>query len=118
VKWVLGMVAGCVGSWIAVFVVSPDDSRAVFYGMCGPLVAVAGTWMLIEHVARTNPAGLTALMMTGFIAKMAFFAVYVITVLRGLDVEWTPFAVSFGVYFVALYAVEALLLRRLVARLT
>jgi hypothetical protein len=90
----------------------------VFFGMLGPYVAVAGTWVLVERVARQNPSGLTAVMMTGFVVKMLFFALYVVAVVRLAHVDWTTFAVSFAAAFIALYAVEALLLRRLVARLT
>jgi hypothetical protein len=112
------MAAVSVGSWLVMALGTSADAESVFFGMAGPLIAVSGTWMLIERVMRTNPAGLTALLMTGFVAKMAFFALYVVIVLRVRDVEWTAFALSFTAYFIALYAVEALLLRRLIARLT
>jgi len=56
-------------------------------------------------------------MVRGFVTKMLFFAVYVAAVVTGAGVDPVPFALSFTAYFVALYAVEALLLRRLVGRL-
>jgi hypothetical protein len=56
--------------------------------------------------------------MTGFVVKMALFALYVVAVVRLAQVDWTAFALSFAASFICLYAVEALLLRRLIARLT
>ena len=57
-------------------------------------------------------------MMTAFVVKMVFFALYVVAVVRLAGVDRTPFILSFTAYFIALYAAEALLLRRLFARLT
>lgn len=117
-KSVMGMAAVCVGIWLAVWMTSPDHARPVFFGILGPFAAVAGTWLIVERVARDNPAGLTAVMMAGFVVKMAFFALYVVAVTRLANVDWTVFTVSFATAFISLYAVEALLLRRLTARLT
>ena len=115
---VVGMAAACVAIWLAVLVGSPDHASSVFFGMLGPLAAVAGTWLLIERVARENPRALTSLLMTGFVVKMALFALYVVAVVRLANVDWTAFTLSFAASFISLYAVEALLLRRLIARLT
>lgn len=115
---VMGMAAACITIWLAVMVTSPAHAPAVFFGMFGPFAAVAGTWLLIERVARQNPAGLTSVMMTGFVVKMALFAIYVVAVVRLAQVDWTAFTLSFAASFISLYAVEALLLRRLIARLT
>jgi hypothetical protein len=108
----------CVVVATGVFLAAPAYGPAVLFGMLGPFAAVFGTWLLVERVARTNPGGLTALIMTGFVVKMVFFALYVVAVVRLAGVDWTAFAISFATAFIAMYAVEALLLRRLVARLT
>ena len=115
---VAGMAAACMAIWLAVMLASPDYALSVFFGMFGPFAAVAGTWLLVERVARQNPAALTSVLMTGFVVKMALFALYVVAVVRLADVDWTVFTLSFTASFIALYAVEALLLRRLIARLT
>jgi hypothetical protein len=39
-------------------------------------------------------------------------------VVRLANVDWTTFTLTFAASFISLYAVEALLLRRLIARLT
>jgi hypothetical protein len=115
---VMGMAAGCLAVWLTVVVTSPEYTGAVFFGILGPFSAVAVTWLLVERVARLNPAALTSVMMIGFIVKMVLFGVYVAAVIRLANVDWTAFTVSFAASFISLYAVEALLLRRLVARLT
>src|SRR5262245_15350775 len=117
-KAVTTMVVASAAVWLGVVLASPDHALSVFFGILGPLAVVAGTWLLIERVARQNPAALTSLMMTGFVVKMVVFAFYVVAVIRLARVDWTVFTISFTMSFIALYAVEAVLLRRLMARLT
>ena len=52
---VTGMAAACVAIWLAVMLASPDHASSVFFGMFGPFAAVAGTWLLVERVARAEP---------------------------------------------------------------
>ena len=115
---VIRMAVACTAAWLTVMVASPEHARSVFFGILGPFSAVAGTWLLVERVAGHNPAALTSLMMTGFVVKMVLFAVYVVAIVRLANVDWTAFTLSFAATFIALYAVEAVLLRRLIARLT
>ena len=115
---VIGMAAVCVAVWLAVVLASPEHAPSVFFGILGPFAAVAGTWLLIERVARQNAAALTSVMMMGFVVKMVLFAIYVVAVFRLADVDWTAFTTSFAAAFIGLYAVEAVLLRRLIGRLT
>jgi hypothetical protein len=110
---VLWMTAGSAATWLTVFVLAPSLSPEVFLGMFGPLVAVAGTWIAIERVYRANPAKLTAVMMAGFAVKLVFFALYIVAVGAVPNLDMTPFVVSFVCAFVALYAIEAVSLRRL-----
>jgi hypothetical protein len=117
-KWVGVMTAGSAASWLAVAGLLPEFSVESFYGMLGPLVAVAATWLLVERTARVNPAGMTTVLLAAFAVKMTFFALYVVLVVTVLDVVLAPFALSFTGYFVSLYAAEAILLRRLSSRLT
>jgi hypothetical protein len=115
---VAGMAAACALVWLTVLFASPEQAASVFFGMFGPWTAVAGTWLLVERAARHNPAGLTSVLMTGFVVKMALFAVYVVAVVKLARVDWTTFTLSFAASFITLYAVEAMLLRRLLGRLT
>jgi hypothetical protein len=114
-KWVGWMAAVCLASWQLIAYASPQAQAAVFFGMLGPFIAVATTWVLVERTARLNPSGLTSLMMAAFAVKMGFFALYVVAVLSAGQVDRTPFVVSFTGYFIALYGAEALLMQRLFA---
>jgi hypothetical protein len=114
-KSVWGMAAGAVVTWLIVAALQPDVASAAFFGMSGPLAAVVVTGILAVRAARVSQARVTSLLLGAFFAKMLFFGAYVVVVLRVVGVDAQPFAVSFTAYFVALYAAEAVLLRRLSA---
>lgn len=84
-------------------------------GMAAPLAAATISWGLAERTYRRHPERLTRVMVGGFAAKMLFFGAYVAVMIKGLHLQAMPFVVSFTGYFIGLYVVEALLLRRLVA---
>lgn len=108
------IVAAAAGSWALVALVyAPAASRAVVFGLAAPVASAAITWILIALAQRRNPAGVSGVMMAAFVAKMVFFGVYVVVMLRGLDLPAVPFVVSFTIAFVLLYAIEAVMLRRL-----
>ena len=84
-------------------------------GMVGPLAAATISWVLAERTYRQHPERLTRVMVAGFAAKVVFFGTYVTVMIKGLHLEAVPFVVSFASYFIGLYLIEAVLLRRLVA---
>jgi hypothetical protein len=90
-------------------------TASVLAGVLGPLAVVWVSWMVMSRTFRRDPGRLTAVMMAAFAAKMAFFAAYVALTLTLIDVQPAAFAASFAVSFIALYAVEAVYLRRLLA---
>jgi hypothetical protein len=71
------------------------------------------TWVLTEQTFRRNPGGVTAMMAGAFGAKMVLVALYLVVMLRLVRVESMPFVASFTSYFVLLYVIEALYLKRL-----
>ena len=73
----------------------------------------AGCW----RSGRTGaiPERLTAVMIAAFAGKMVFFGAYVAVDAAGAVAAPVPFVVSFTGYFIALYLIEALCLRRLFA---
>jgi hypothetical protein len=101
------------GSWLLVSVIRGDANPELMLGMAGPLVAACASWVAVERVHAVAPERVMGVMLTAFMAKMMFFGVYVAGMLRGVELRRTPFVVSFTVYFVALYAMEALFLKRL-----
>jgi hypothetical protein len=72
-------------------------------------------WMVMEQTYRRDPARLTAVMIAAFAGKLVFFGAYVAVMLGLLAVRPIPFVVSFTSYFIGLYLIEALYLRRLFA---
>jgi hypothetical protein len=110
------MAGASVTTWLAATgLVEPGARIDVFLGMFGPLAAVATTWVLAERVYRESPGRLTLLMIAGFVGKLVFFAAYVAIVLGVFSHHPVPFVVSFTSYFIALYLMEAVFLRRLFA---
>ena len=109
------MVGVSAASWLAVSLVGGDrvNPEAAF-GVAGPLVAVCATWVVVRRVHRSAPERLTAVMIAGFAFKLLFFGAYVAVMLRGLSLRPVPFVAAFVSYLIALYAMEALFLRRLI----
>ena len=81
--------------------------------MAGPLVAVLASWAWITRTHRRDPARVMSVMLQSAIVKLVFFSLYVVVMVRGLSLQPTLFAVTFVAYFLALYAVQAIMMRRL-----
>jgi hypothetical protein len=105
------------GAAVAVFLAITAVSRAwhpeLFLGMAGPLVSTVATWFVVARTYARAREQLTAVMVMGFALKALFFGAYVVVMLRVLALRPIPFIVSFTGFFIALYAMEALFLRRL-----
>jgi hypothetical protein len=112
-KPLVWMVGVSLTSWLVVTVVRGDANPELLFGMVGPLLAACASWVAVERMHAAAPERVMSVMLTAFMAKMMFFGVYVAAMLRGLELRRTPFVVSFTIYFVALYAMEALFLKRL-----
>src|SRR5579884_3881760 len=113
-RWVCWMAALSGISWIpAALLTGTQTSIAILFGMFGPLAAVSATWVLTERIYRQRPEALTAVMITAFAGKLVFFLVYVTVMLRVLSLRPVPFVLSFTAYFIVLYFVTALQMRRL-----
>jgi len=113
-KLVIGLVVASIISWlVASAMVDRQTSLEILCGMFGPLASVCVTWMLAERIFRRRPEALTPLLVTALAGKLVFFGVYVTVGLRVLSLRPVPFVASFTSYFIALYLIEALYLRRL-----
>src|SRR5215471_1558104 len=111
VLWMSGI--SCI-SWIpTTFLFGRQSSLAILYGMIGPLAAVSGTWFLAERTYRQRPEALTSVMIAAFAGKVVFFLAYVTVMLRVLSLRPVPFVTSFTTYFIVLYLVAALQMRRM-----
>jgi hypothetical protein len=107
-------VALSAASWFAVVAISGGafvvETTA---GMLGPLAATMTSWAVVARTHRTAPTRVMHVLLQGFIAKLLFFCLYVIVMLRFVSLQPTPFALSFTGHFVGLYATQAVFLRRL-----
>jgi hypothetical protein len=106
------MLAASLTSWLLVAATLPVNPEALF-GMVGPLVASGFTWVLVERAHAAAPERVMSVLMQTFAGKMLFFGLYVVVMLKGLGLRPVPFVASFTAYFIGLYAMQALFLRRL-----
>jgi hypothetical protein len=81
--------------------------------MVGPLIAVAITGVLVVRAHRQHPETVHAVMMAAFFAKALFFAVYAVAMVKVFDLDVRAFGLSFAVFFIALYGIEAAFFARL-----
>jgi hypothetical protein len=110
------MIGASIGSWLAAAALTGmRGSVDILAGMLGPLAAVTSTWLMTERTYRRHPERLTALMITAFAGKMVFFGAYVAIALMVFRLRPVLFVASFISYFIGLYLIEALYLRRLFA---
>src|SRR5688572_11323985 len=101
-------------SWFAVSAIAGDRvNPEALFGMVGPLVSACVAWIAMQRAHRAAPERLMAVMMVGFAAKLVFFGVYVAVMLRVLALRPVPFVTVFTSYFIALYGMQALFLKRL-----
>jgi len=113
-KPVIGMVVFSIGSWLAtVIFVDRQTALEILCGMLGPLFAVSVTAIIVDKTYRQHSEALTAIMIAAFGGKLVYFLAYVTIMLRVLSLRPKPFVASFTMYFIALYFIEALRLRRL-----
>ena len=108
------MAGAAIGSWLAVAAAGGDRVHPEsFFGMAGPLAAVCASWLAIKRTQQTAPERVMAVMIVWFALKVVFFGAYVAVMIRLLSLRTVPFITAFVSYFIALYAMQALFLRRL-----
>ena len=113
-KPVASMGSVSAASWfVAALIVDRRTGIEILFGMLGPLIATTSSWVLAERVYRQRAELLTRVMATAFAAKVVFFAAYTTVGILLLRLRPVPFVVSFTGYFIGLYLIEALYLRRL-----
>ena len=112
VSW---MAAASGAAWVLVTALLGDRvSPEAAWGIAGPLVSAIMSWMAYVRANEAAPERLTRVMITAFALKLMFFSAYVTVAMRVLDLRAPPFVLSFTSAFIALHAMEAFSLRRLV----
>jgi uncharacterized membrane protein YdfJ with MMPL/SSD domain len=116
-KQICWMIGAGAASCAAIGIFLPRQTGLeVMFGMLGPLAAAVISLMLAQRTWERRPEAMTRLMIASFGAKLMFFGVYVAVMLRVLMLTPMPFVLSFAGYFIVLYLIEALLLKRLLGR--
>lgn len=114
-KPVAWMVAVSGAAWVLVTAVLADRvNPEAAWGIAGPLTSAVASWAAYVRANEAAPERLTRVMITAFALKLMFFSVYVTAAVRVLDLRPAPFVVSFASAFIALHAMEAFSLRRLI----
>jgi hypothetical protein len=109
------MAAASGAAWVLVTALLGDRvSPEAAWGIAGPLVSAVMSWMAYVRANEAAPERLTRVMITAFALKLMFFSAYVTVAMRVLDLRAPPFVLSFTSAFIALHAMEAFSLRRLV----
>ena len=108
------MFAVAAGTCAAAAALTPENARVeLLLGMLAPLFSAVVTWVVTAHTHQSAPERMTGVMVTGFAARMIFFGAYVVVMLRVVGLSPVPFVISFTSYFIAMYAMEAVFLKRL-----
>jgi hypothetical protein len=108
------MLAVALAAWAGVAVAGDAALRFdVAVALAGPLFAAVVSWIWMERAYRVARPRFTGHMTAAFGFTAVFFAAYVVGVLTLTAVRSVPFAVAFTASFVALHAMEAFFLRRL-----
>jgi hypothetical protein len=108
------MAGAAVGSWLALSAAVGDRvNPESLFGMAGPLAATCASWIAIKRTHHAAPERVMAVMIVWFALKLVFFGAYVAVMIRLLSLRTVPFIAAFVSYFIALYAMQALFLRRL-----
>jgi len=93
-----------------------NTTAAILFGMLGPLVIAAASWVLAERTWKRQPERLTSVLIGCFAAKLLFFAAYVAVMLRVAGAPPIVFVASFTISFISFHLIEALSLKRLMVR--
>jgi hypothetical protein len=113
IVWMLGL---SLVSWMVITIAAAEPvNPELLWGMIGPLASAVITWWLVARAYRTAPERVTAVLVAGFGTKIVFFGLYLALMIRVMELRVVPFAVAFVGYVIALYALEALFLKRLFA---
>ena len=113
IVWMIGL--SVVGWTVITLAADEPVNPELLWGMIGPLASAVITWVLVARAYRTAPERVTSVLVAGFAAKIVFFGLYLAAMLRVMELRVVPFAVAFVGYVIALYALEALFLKRLFA---
>lgn len=97
----------CLGVWGLLAGFYPAAKTAIFLGILLPWITLMIEIPLIKKTFRTNPVGLTRLLIKGFGIKFLVYGVYLFVILQFCTSNPHPFIFSFAGSFLVLHMVEA-----------
>jgi hypothetical protein len=101
-------------SWLVVAAIGGSRvNPEVFFGMLAPLAGACASWVAVSRTQRAAPDRVVAVMTVGFALKLLGFGAYLAVMLRVVGLRPIPFVAAFVSYVIALYAMQAVFLRRL-----
>jgi hypothetical protein len=109
------MMAASAAAWLLVTATLAGRANPeAAWGIAGPLTIASVSWVAYVRARASAPERLTKVMIKAFSLKLMFLSVYVAVAMRLLELRAVPFVVSFASAFIALHAMEAFSLRRLI----
>jgi hypothetical protein len=106
-KTLLYITLFCLGVWGILAGVFPEVKTEIFLGILLPWVTLMIEIPLIKKTFRTDPVGLTNLLIKGFGIKFLIYGVYLFVILKFCTSNPHPFIFSFAGSFLVLHMVEA-----------
>jgi len=101
------MIGSSVASWGAITAAGGASfNPELALGMAAPLAGAAVSWRVVERTHAHAPDRVTSVLITSFFAKMLFFGLYV-GLLGAFWLRPIPLVVTFAATFLALHAIEA-----------
>jgi len=111
------MTASGTAAWgVATAVAGRPVNPELLLGMVGPLAGADISWIFMERASASGGEQLMKTMIRSLGLKMVLFGVYAVVILRVMEVRPVLFVGSFAGFFIALHALEAVFLRRLIAQ--
>jgi len=98
---------------VLTFVAGKQTRMEIWFGMAAPLIATIVSWIAMVRQYGRNSRGMTGLLIRALAAKVVFFAVYFIVLLRSRCVRPIPFVICFAGFYLALHIAEAIGLSRM-----
>lgn len=114
VKFLLMLIGGSHIAWLILIMVFGKEFLAESYaGMSAPLWVGVYSLSRIHALYRSHPELLTSFMTKAFFAKMVFYGLLIVTVVRFSTFNTVAFISIFTGFFIVLLGVEAAYLKTL-----
>ncbi|MCH8012441.1 MAG: hypothetical protein IIA61_10925 [Candidatus Marinimicrobia bacterium] len=87
--------------------------NSIIWGVSIPLVVNVATFLIIRKFVGRKPEDALKANTIGFLSRIFLYAIVIVIVASTIELDLTPFILSFILIFIFLILMEALYLRRL-----